>query len=188
AEHPLYRLSWYCSGCRWALALGCCRQLLRAGMQVGQGARRHLLWNRQGEDEGCACPRPALRPDTPVMRMDDGGTYGKSQACARRRSLACPRQLYVPNPIEFREDRLQCMWRDSNPLIRDAPLQVLMLPTWRKDACQNGDGAALRRVLERVLNQIRQHLLDLRVIEQHGRYIVWHIHHNIIPLRPADEV
>src|SRR5262249_31235390 len=125
----------------------------------------------------------------PVMGLDNGGTDCKSQARARGWSPTCPRQLHVLDPIELGEDRLQLVRWDPDSLIRDSHLQFLIfLLTWREHTCTNGDSAALRRVLERVLEQIAQYLLDLRMVKRHRRYIVGYIDHDIIPRRPTDEV
>src|SRR5687768_11517821 len=97
--------------------------------------------------------------DVPTVRQDDVLRYreAESGAAARARSIRF---------VEALEDALKVAALDPDTGVRDAERDVTIVAGSRKS-----DGAARRRELHRVVNEIRQHLRDALAVGANDRCV-----------------
>ena len=109
---------------------------------------------RQRETNLRACARGRVCPDASAVGFDDGAGEGESQASAFGLLDG------VGGAIEAVEDVRQVFGLDARALVADAHDHLL-------GAHLSADAdLALRRVLERVRDEIGKHLFDARLVRQ----------------------
>ncbi len=97
----------------------------------------------------------ALGPDAPAVHLDGAADDVEPEA----RLLVC--RGVVGGPAERIEDEGQDLGRDASPRVLDGEPRVLAVALEHDD-----DVSALRRELQRIGEQIREHLLEARAIAE----------------------
>ncbi len=100
------------------------------------------------------------------MRQNNGLADGQPEPVAGHLRLF--RALLAE---EWLEDALAILSRDAWPLIVDAELQFGIVG----DPGRGSDRSTWRRVLDRVLDEIREHALHLACIHAYGRQTRWYV-------------
>src|SRR5262249_29795553 len=112
-------------------------------------ARAH----RQRERKARALPYLALHPDAAPVQLDELPRQGQAKARPSHLLVRCP------HLTKLLEDRLLILWRDANAGIGHGYLYQPLLH-FREHVY----AAALGGELERVGEQVQEHLLDLALI------------------------
>src|SRR5437867_4500388 len=120
---------------------------------------------RESKDDARPVARAAIDPDRPGMRLDQTLGDGEAPADAAR-ALSGARQTY-----ERLEDPVALARRDARPVVANLETDVAVLAR-HADPDLRSRGRKFRGVLDKV----RQHLLDLDVVELDGRKIVRNRH------------
>src|SRR5579859_21239 len=114
----------------------------------------------------------ALSPDTPAVRLHNAGADCQPQSRAGGWSLDSPGQPNMLHAIELVKDGAQLVRRNTDAAIYHANL----------DGCCRFDYVRAhhnwrfhRGIFERIFQQIRHHLLKLRVVNQEERQVVGEI-------------
>lgn len=128
-------------------------------MRVGIGRRHVSLRDVDGRDgqadgEGSAMPRIALDFDVPAMGLHDPPRGGEAQADAGNVAVAS-----ILQTMEGLEETRELLPVDADPFVGDRdPCLVAVLGQ------HDADAAALGRVLDGVVEEVRQHLPETRRI------------------------
>src|SRR5690242_20975165 len=120
-----------------------------------------LLGAWQAEKEGRASAQFALYPDAPAMRLHDGAADVEAKARARR-----PPTRRIVELLEALEDTLLLAERDALPGVGDADDHFIV-----GHLAAHADIQPPLRILDRVIQQIEQHLLDAPTIRIDQRYL-----------------
>src|SRR5439155_19800730 len=135
-----------------------------------------LRATRERQPEAAARAVSLLRrhPDPPAHRGDETLCDEEPETRPRRRHQPAARFAAA---VELAKDPLLLDLRDAGPLVDDAHLDRLLLLR-RAD----GDRAALRRVLDRIVDEDREDLPQLVAVRLSGERLVWKVEHELVPV------
>lgn len=137
------------------------RSVLYSDFASAQQKCNDYLWDRNGEEKGATLPFDTLRPDFPAMCFDDVFGNGQSQPG----SAASPGFI---DPIEALENTGNLLSRDADACI----------PHSKADSAghrfpQKKDFASRTGELDRVMDQVDQHLFQPLRVALHLRQVHW---------------
>src|SRR3990172_7065545 len=127
----------------------------------------------EAEDDTAATGGPVLGPDVPLVGLNDAFTDGQPEPGAR--GAAAAPTLGAPEAFE---DALELFGRDANALILDGDDHRAARHTGGRnqagligagEAGADTNAGAGRAVLERIVDEVVEHLLDAGGIDQNRR-------------------